>query len=253
MPDSFTTAIGNVTQKNADGKPIDTENHPLSLTPMVEVGTDCKKKRWPGARVKHWVKENWLKMYDKFGLVLRLETVINQPREFRVRRKRERRGRKQMVWCPMNKGVANLPHYQQLARAANDRYLHALSVVDDSTPSYQQVAELAESKVSAGRRYAGYNPAREQDIRVFKAVLSGAHLLRGFRNAEIRQALWGESRDAEQRQRQANAVTRLLKRLHVRKLLAKIPRTRRWRVTAQGQRLLGAMVRLHYHGLAAAA
>ena len=38
MPDSFTTAIGNVTQKNADGKPIDTENHPLSLTPMAKPG-----------------------------------------------------------------------------------------------------------------------------------------------------------------------------------------------------------------------
>ena len=41
---------------------------------------DCKKKRNPGARVKHRVKENWLKMYDKFGLILRVETVINQPR-----------------------------------------------------------------------------------------------------------------------------------------------------------------------------
>ena len=33
-----------------------------------EVLSDCKKKRLPGARVKHRVKENWLKMYDKFGL-----------------------------------------------------------------------------------------------------------------------------------------------------------------------------------------
>src|SRR5262249_39441726 len=44
-----------------------------------EVLTDCKKDRWPGARVKHRVKNNWLKMYDKFGQVLRIETVINNP------------------------------------------------------------------------------------------------------------------------------------------------------------------------------
>ena len=25
------------------------------------------------------MKNNWLKMYDKFGLILRIETVINQP------------------------------------------------------------------------------------------------------------------------------------------------------------------------------
>jgi hypothetical protein len=35
------------------------------------------------------MKDNWLKMYDKFGQVLRVETVINDPREFRVRRRRQ--------------------------------------------------------------------------------------------------------------------------------------------------------------------
>ena len=55
-----------------------------------EVLTSCQKGRWPGARIKHRVKNNWLKMYDKFGWVLRIETVINDPREFRVRRLRSR-------------------------------------------------------------------------------------------------------------------------------------------------------------------
>ena len=41
--------------------------------------------RMEGSRIKHRVKENWLKMYDKAGLVLRVETVINNPEEFRVR------------------------------------------------------------------------------------------------------------------------------------------------------------------------
>ena len=42
-----------------------------------EVLTDCKKNRAPGARIKHRMKDNWLKMYDKFGQILRVETVIN--------------------------------------------------------------------------------------------------------------------------------------------------------------------------------
>jgi len=218
-----------------------------------EVLTDLKNKRHPGARVKHRVKENWLKMYDKFGLVLRVETVINQPREFRVRRRRERNGAPQMVWCPMNEGVANLPCYQQVARRANDAYLNALSVVEDPAPSYQQASQLAASKVCRGRRYAGFNPARREDVRFFQAVLSGDHLLRGFRNADIRRALYAEPRDPRQRLRQANQVTRLLKHLHVRGLLAKIPHTRRWRVTHRGQQLLGTIVQLHYHGLSKAA
>ena len=80
-----------------------------------EVLTDCQKDRWPGARIKHRMKNNWLKMYDKFGLILRIETVINNPREFRVRRLRTRNGRREMAWCPMNKGVCNLYRYREVA------------------------------------------------------------------------------------------------------------------------------------------
>ncbi|HMB05572.1 MAG TPA: hypothetical protein VKP69_17780, partial [Isosphaeraceae bacterium] len=47
-------------------------------------------------------------------------------------------------------------------------------------------------------------------------------------------------------QRRASAaVGRLLKRLHVRHLVAKIPRTRRWRVTERGRHLLGLAVQLY--------
>ena len=126
-----------------------------------EVLTHCQKDRWPGARIKHRMKNNWLKMYDKFGLVLRIETVINNPREFRVRRLRTRAGRREMVWCPMNKGVINLYRYREVALAANERYLEALSVVDNPAPAYRQVEELTEPVVVSGRSHAGFNPARE--------------------------------------------------------------------------------------------
>ena len=43
-------------------------------------------RRVGGSRIKHRVKQNWLKMVDKAGLVLRIETVINNPEEFRVRK-----------------------------------------------------------------------------------------------------------------------------------------------------------------------
>jgi hypothetical protein len=215
--------------------------------------TDCKKDRWPGARIKHRVKNNWLKMYDKFGQILRIETVINNPREFKVRRRRPRQGRPCLVWCPMNKGVSNFSRYHQVAAAANQRYLAALAVVDDPTPGYRQAERLAQPKVVQGRSHAGFNPARRAEIQLFQAVLRGEHLVRGFRNADIRRLLKGEAKDPAVRRRQSAAVGRLLKRLHVRGWLAKVPRTRRWRVTEAGQRLLGAVVRLYHDGLATAA
>lgn len=153
----------------------------------------------------------------------------------------------------MNKGVVNFHQFERVARAANSRYLEALSAVDDPTPSYRQVERLAERKVARQRSYAGFNPASSKDVRLFQAVLQGDHLLRGFHNRDIRRRLFPQVACPELCRRLAAQVSRLLKRLHVRHLIAKIPHTRRWRITQLGGQLLGAVVQLHYHGLAKAA
>ena len=78
---------------------------------------------------------------------------------------------------------------------------------------------------------------------MFAAVLDGDHIARGFRNKDIRAALFGAA--ASSRQHGA-AVGRLLKCLHHRQLVGKIPRTRRWRVTEAGRHLLSRAVQ--YNG-----
>lgn len=44
--------------------------------------------------------------------------------------------------------------------------------------------------------------------------------------------------------RQSVEVPRILSRFHAHKLIAKIPRTRRWRVTDLGRRVMAASLRL---------
>jgi hypothetical protein len=76
--------------------------------------------------------------------------------------------------------------------------------------------------------------------------------VRGFRNADIREALYGSTEDARDRRRQSHAVGRLLKRLHVRGLIAKVPHSHRWHVSRKGHQVLGAVVRLYHQGIPAA-
>ena len=209
-----------------------------------EVQTHYKSVRDPGACVKHYLRNNWLKMYDKLGLILRVETVINQPGEFKVFREcRHRDGSRSLGWYPMCKGVGNFHHYQSHALSCNMRYLEALAAVADPTPSYEDLRTLTERERHKGRSYAGFNPAREEEAHLFAALLAGDHLAQGFRNKDIRAAL-GED-PAKECHRLSAAVGRLFKRLHVRGLLAKVPRTRRWRVTQQGQRILGDTLRVY--------
>jgi hypothetical protein len=204
-----------------------------------EVHTHYKSVPEPGACIKHFMKRNWLKMYDKLAQLLRVETVINQPGEFKVLRDcRHRDGTTSLGWFAMCKGVGNMHHYQSHALACNQRYLEALAAVDDPTPAYDDLKKLTERQRHQGRSYAGFNPAREEDARLFAAVLAGDNIAQGFRNETIRAALYAEPKNHPLRQRHSAAVGRLLKRLNVRGLVAKVPRHRRWRVTQEGRRVL---------------
>jgi hypothetical protein len=65
----------------------------------VEVGTDTRR-RPEGWRVKHRMERNSIKMYDKAS-VLRVETTINNPTQFRVLRANDDASHQ---WRPMRKG-----------------------------------------------------------------------------------------------------------------------------------------------------
>jgi hypothetical protein len=219
-----------------------------------EIQTQYKSVREPGACIKHFMKGNWLKMYDKLGLLLRVETVLNQPGECKILRAcHQRDGTTTTGWFALCKGVGNLHHYQSPALACNHRYLEALAAVDDPTPSYDDLKQLTERQRHQGRSYAGFNPARADEARLFAALLAGDHLAQGFRNKDIRTALYADRRRDCEHRRHSAAVGRILKRLHVRGLVAKVPRTRRWRITQQGRRILGATLQTYrrHHAQAA--
>ena len=104
-------------------------------------------------------------------------------------------------------------------------------MVEDLAPAYRQVEELTEPVVASGRSHAGFNPASGADVKLFSAVLDGNHLVRGFRNADIREAMYESIDEAGERRRRSHAVGRMLKRLHVRGLIVKVPHSRRWLVS----------------------
>jgi hypothetical protein len=212
-----------------------------------EVLTQCKR-RWQGARIKHRLKGNWIKMYDKYGCVLRIETVINQPYEFRVRRRGRRHGEEVTGWFPMSKGVANSYRYAEVARRANLRYLQALSAVDDPACAYRLLDGLCEPIVRRQKRFRGLNPLRRTEVNLFASVLRGEHFIHGFRNRDVALGI-GQNRpaDTKQRKRQSACVSRKLQLLRAHGLIAKIPHARRYRLTLCGSALMTAAVLIRHN------
>jgi hypothetical protein len=201
-------------------------------------------RRVQGTRVKHAVKANRLKMYDKVGRVLRIETVINQPRDFRVRRWRTTKGgQKELVWQPLCKGVAWLWRYAEIGRTANGRYLEALVAVDDWRQARADLDKVTRPAKLGQQRKRALQPLSPQDQALFVAVLRGQHRVRGFANRDVAAHLYPQpARDAAERRRRCGRVTRLIQLLRAHGLVAKIPRSRRYRVTAKGEALMSAAV-----------
>jgi hypothetical protein len=142
------------------------------------------------------------------------------------------------------KGVAFLPRYATVSAGANHRYLDALAVVDDPAPAHRALDRLGQPvRDRHGRRSSrAFNPAAAPDHALFAAVLRGEHTLHGFRNREVRTRLFGPPAAADPRR--SAQVSRLVKRLHVRGLVAKIPRSRRWRITQLGHTVMSAAIQL---------
>lgn len=210
----------------------------LQVQSLGEVRTQWSR-RIEGVRVKHWVEENSIKMYDKAGCVLRVETPINNPRRYNVCRRVIRHGHRTLAWFPMRKGITDFARRADLSRAANARYLDALSVVGEPSPSHQILDAVSHAIVRHGRRYRPLRPIRPQEAPLLRAVLRGEHATRGFRNADLRRALYPDTDRDPVARRQASARTgRLIRLLRAHRLIHKTSHTRYYRVSPRGHTVM---------------
>ena len=208
------------------------------------------KHRHQGIRVKHWVNRNAIKMYNKQPPLLRVETVINRPYEFKVRRPGIRKGQPVVAWFQMSKNVRFLPRYAEVSLQANSRYLQGLSCVEDLSAFVKTIDTICEPVVRRSRRARGLNPLRNREAALFAAVLRGEHSLHGFTSRDLlRVAGIRPPTCPIRRRRLSSKIYRRLHLLRLHGLLAKVPRSRRWRITKRGHAFMAAALKLKTHEL----
>lgn len=190
-----------------------------------ELGNDFST-RIEGTRIRHHMGPASIKMYDKFGLVLRIETTANNVSFFKHHRKVEQRdGTTVYKLAPLKKSIYSLGDLRQLLIAANRRYLDFISALDDPSEGNKLLDKICENKIDKQRTYKGFNFFAAQDQRVFEILLRGEHNIHGLRNADLRRRL----------PLNAGQVSRLLKRLRVHGLIKRVGRTYKYYVTALGR------------------
>ena len=201
------------------------------------------KQRPEGVRVKFYMKGNSVKCYDKWS-VLRFETTINRPREFKALKKVQIDKKARLAWVPMGKSVKYFSRYFAIGCATNKRYYGALSKLRAMDKPIKELDRVCHSRMVNGKRTAKFNPLTNEDHRLFKAVLDGRNLLGGFRNANILSSMYPEtSEEVGVNARLRNQISRKLIKLVRHGLIAKFPRSHRYRITPTGLKILSAFIR----------
>jgi hypothetical protein len=173
-----------------------------------------------GVRIKHRVAANSIKMYDKQGSVLRVETTINDVTGFKSFRSPQGQPKVEKDWRPMRRGIADLHRRAEISHAANPRYFQAMASVENTTSLGQLVERLCRPLVRNGRRVRALNPYAHDDAKLIEAIGRGESTIAGFRNHDLRALLFTDAAASRQEQRRhAPAVSRKLALLRAHALI----------------------------------
>jgi hypothetical protein len=206
-----------------------------------EVVSDLKR-RPEGVRIKHRVNSNSIKMYDKQGSVLRIETTINDARDMRVHRASEADPTGPKKTMRLRKGVVDLRRRAEISQSSNQRYLDALAGVETPTPLAKSLDRLSKPVIRCGHRSRGLHPLVGNDSRVSEQLLRGEFAVNGFRNRDIRDLLYPETDDKQEVRRRSGQVGRLLRMFRDHGLVYRVTKTHRYQVSAEGRRTLPALL-----------
>jgi len=193
---------------------------------------------YEGVRIKHRVNRNSVKMYNKAASVLRVETTINNVRDFRAPRIKD--GKK--VWMTMRKGVADLPRRAQVSQACNERYLEAMAAVDTPLPLKKLTDKLSQRVTYNKQPVRGLNLLAPDDALLLQTVGRGEFLLCGFRNRDLQRSLFKDcTDDPKEQRRRSGQITRKLRMLRAHGLIQKVPHTHRYQVSTKGRQIIAAL------------
>ena len=159
-------------------------------------------------------KSSHVKQYFKEQRALRTETDHQQPDGF----------------LRHQSASPNLPHLRDLGDQVNRKLLEVERVSHQCVLTQDALDRLQQPTVEAGQRTSGLRFGDPRVMALFQAITGFTHLPRGFRNRDLRpqvEALLGRPYSAAQ-------MTYDLRRLRLKGLIHRIPKTHRYTATSYG-------------------
>ncbi len=183
-----------------------------------------------GTRIKHQMGKSAIKMYDKFGIMLRIETTVNDVSQFKQYREvQQKDGKLTEKFAPMKKSIYSLFPLSSLLKASNRRYLEFISALDDPSRGIRNLTKVSETVESEERTYKGFNFYSAEDQKLFEILTRGEFNINGLQNKSLRFYLQNKS---------SGSCSRILKRLKVHGLIKRVAKTYKYYMTALGKTVI---------------
>lgn len=203
------------------------------LTPLLAQEVESRlSTRIEGTCIKHRLGHHSVKMYDKFGRVLRIETTTNDVSFFKHHRKVEHRdGRATREQAAVKKSIYSLIDLREILLGCNRRYLEFLSSLDDFSAGTRCLGKLTTPKEIDGHRIKGFNFFDKTEHDLLCSLQHPEFNIRGVRRADLKPLLPHLA---------AASITRYIRRLRDFGLIKKIVGTYRYYLTRTGRNAIAA-------------
>jgi hypothetical protein len=189
-------------------------------------------RRILGTRIKHQMGEVSVKMYDKFGRVLRIEVTSNDVTQLKVFREVIKKdGTTVKKVANAKKSIYSLYALTKVLKGATMRYLEFVSSFDDPADGLRKLERAIETVTENGRNYKGFDFFSKKESRILEAAADGRFTLKGITNKELRRLLPDKT---------PGQMSRILKRLRLHGLIKKVGKTYKYYLTALGRQVIAA-------------
>jgi hypothetical protein len=196
-----------------------------------EIGSQFST-RIEGTCIKHRFGKSSIKMYDKLGTILRIETPTNDVSFFKHYRKVEhRKGPSSMGFAPMKKNIYSLGDLAGILFACNRRYLAHLSALDDFSAGVKLLDRVTRPRKVEGKTVKGVDFFNPTERTLLGALQNPRFNIAGVRRADLAPLL---------QQFSPSALSRQIRRLRHLGLIKRAAKTYRYYLTCAGRAVIAA-------------
>ena len=185
--------------------------------------------RIQGTCIKHSKDKQSVKMYDKEGIVLRIEATTYDVRFFKhYREVNKRDGSVVMKYTNMRKHLLSLIPLAQILQGITERYANFLASLETSHKGKKRLVKVTKSVKHNQKSYRGINFFKLDDVKLLVSIAKGRFNIDGFRNKDIRKLV----------DKSSHQVSRLFKNLRMHGIIRKCGNQHKYSLTQLGKRVI---------------